>query len=262
MTAEESVALLLAFWREVSPGPRASDFGAAPGEVPSRRVECRECGGRGRSARLRPCQTCAGRGWIVVDDYTEAEVGTAETGTVVQTRRVFCDACGGLGAHGNGRRCRRCDGAGYLEVPVRREEASLRGAKEDALEAALTATDARGAAALWRAGSFAALERALSELQPWARMRLWRAYVLGGEPEPDLLRIVTARVRKIERGRIRVPAELRRWREERDRPRPQAPRTIGERNERMREARAQGKSLAEVARLFGVSKSQAARVCR
>lgn len=263
MTAEESVALLLSFWREAQPGPRCQAFGDQPGEAPSSRVECRNCGGRGRTAKLRPCPACNARGWIVVDDYTGQEVGTMETGTIAQTRRVFCDACGGQGAHGSGRRCRRCEGRGYHELPVGRNERPAPRAKEDALDAALEALDATGSPGLWRAGSFAAVEEALSRMQPWARHRIYQSYVLGeSDPEPDLLRILTALVRKAERGKIRVPSELRRWQEERDRPRQQFFATAGERNAAMRAAREQGASLSEVAKRFSVSKSTAARVCR
>jgi hypothetical protein len=95
------------------------------------------------------------------------------------------------------------------------------------------------------------------------RWRAYRAYVaLDADPEPDLLAILAARVRQIERGKIRVPGELRRW--QAAQPAAHDNRigrmSTGARNEAMRKSRAAGETLTAIARRYGVSKSQAHRV--
>jgi len=232
VTPTEDVRLLLRFLADVQPGARIGHLGDLPGVAPSSKIPCPDCAGKGtRRVRLKAgrkswrdadgalvasCEPCEGRGWRIVDDYTGDDVGSEETAARSSTRQVFCDGCGGLGAHGNGKRCRHCDGAGSVAIPSDSTAESLNRKHRDGdvLAVALRAGRATGQAGLWAAGSFAALERALSELTPPMRWRAYKAYVsYEAEPEPDLLRILAARVRKIERGKIRVPAELRRWAE-------------------------------------------------
>lgn len=279
MTAEEAVRVLLSFYADALPGPRAQSLGALPGVAPSRKVACEDCHGKGER-RVRSwsagdvrrdddgalwaiCQRCDGRAWLVVDDYTGSEVGSEETAPRVVRRSVTCDGCGGQGAHGNGRRCRHCDGAGTVSVSAEAAPERQRSRPdEDELAVALRAGRASGASRLWAAGSFAAVGQALSELAPAMKMRAWRAYVSQEtDPEPDLLAIIAARVRHLERGQIRVPGELRRWAEERQAARPSY-RSVGERNEAIRAMRAEGATLRRIAGEFGVSRSQVERICR
>jgi hypothetical protein len=104
----------------------------ASGEGPTTRATCEACDGEGKIRRRGQWWGCAfcggtdaplplvgkeGRGWVVVDSYTERKIGTAETELVDRRRRVRCDACGGAGAHGNGRRCDYCNGSGTVPGP-------------------------------------------------------------------------------------------------------------------------------------------------
>lgn len=214
-------------------------------------------------ALVAACEPCEGRGWRIVDDYTNDDVGSEETGARVTTRTVFCDGCGGQGVHNNGKRCRHCQGAGTCVIPAEAApERSERRTESDELTVALRAGRATGSARLWAAGSFHALQQALAELQPWARWKVLEAYATyetyDGQPT-DLLAILTARVRYIERGKVRVPGELRRWAEAQPKQLPIVA-TVGERNAEMRRMRAEGASLSAIARRFGVAKTTAHRV--
>jgi hypothetical protein len=276
LTAEDSIRLLLMFYHDVRPASRIGKLGDLPGVAPSSRVDCPDCAGFGQRRVRRfgpgvrrtdaghliaPCDRCEGRGTLVVDDYTGTEVGTVEQAART-TRSVTCDGCGGQGVTGGaGRRCRYCEGVGTVSVPVEsreRRQPAKQAKAEEATHEALRAARASGSARLWQAGSFAALERALAELTTHMRYRLWQDLPDGAS---DLVSILTARVRKMEApGKIRVPSEIRRWDEERAKPRPSFIASKGERNEAMRKRRAEGASWAQIAREFGVSKTQAGRV--
>lgn len=148
---------------------------ARAGEGPSERIACATCNGEGSVRKRRVpflCTTCAGRGWVVVDAYTQRMVGTAETGIVQQVKALRCDACGGNGAHGNGRRCQVCNGSGWVEVPLQRLQACRTPLSADAPELGvgdpvLAALERRD-----RAGDFDQLGLALGAL----RLELPRAY--------------------------------------------------------------------------------------
>jgi hypothetical protein len=280
VSATEDVRLLLTFLADVQPAARIGHLGAQDGEGPSHTIDCPECNGAGwKRVRLKAglqswrnedgalvaeCQLCEGRKTLTVDDYTNRQVGTAEVGTIARTRSVFCDGCGGSGTRGQ-RRCKYCDGSGSRSVSVDTgsdvRPTRKRDEDAEAQMVALRAGRATGSAKLWAAGSFAALDQALSELTPPMRFRVWRAYVaVDAEPEPDLLAILAARVRQIERGKIRVPGELRRWQASR----PTAPPYIastGERNQAIRALRDEGQTFAAIGRRFGVSRAYAHRVC-
>lgn len=105
---------------------------AKPGEGPSKKVPCPNCGGE-KQRRIRgiptPCELCVGEkgkplGWVYVDGNINPEfrrkLGTLETGIVTRYAVLRCDACGGEGAHGNGQRCLHCNGSGVVEIPVAR----------------------------------------------------------------------------------------------------------------------------------------------
>lgn len=96
---------------------------AVRGEGPSATIDCPDCGGEGKR-RVRgivaDCDRCKGRGSLVVDAYTERQIGTLETDLVDRVRWVRCDACGGQGAHGNQRRCEYCpERPGWVKAPER-----------------------------------------------------------------------------------------------------------------------------------------------
>ena len=230
LTAEESVRLLLAFYRDAQPGPRAASLGDLPGVAPSLKVTCPDCGGKGeRRVRLKAgrkswrnadgalvaaCEPCEGRGWRIVDDYTGDDVGSEETGARVTTRTVPCDACGGWGphvgsgVHGNGKRCRHCQGAGTCQIPAEAapERPSTR-SDGDELTVALRAGRATGSARLWAAGSFAALERALGELTPHMRYQLWTHLDDGPQGAADIVAILTAKSEPLRADQISSSAE-------------------------------------------------------
>jgi hypothetical protein len=214
VSAEADVRLLLRFYHDVQPSPRIGTFGQGK-EGPSHNIGCPECHGLGwvRARKFgqgvvrldsgiltKSCKRCSGRGWYPADDYTGREVGTEETGLAdAPARTVFCDGCGGNGVHGNGRRCRYCEGAGTVAIPADVRE--RKPGRSDAMTEALRAGRATGSPGLWAAGSFAALESAISELTIPMRYRLW-----ADDLPADLVSILAARVRHIERGKIRVPS--------------------------------------------------------
>lgn len=167
-----------------------------PGEGPSTRIDCHTCRGQGEIRRRGvpfPCETCAGRGWVVVDAYTHRTIGTSETGVVQRVKALRCDSCGGSGAHGNGQRCadppHGCGGSGWNEVPVSRITAAHLQISLDAPELGpgdpvLASLERREAA-----GDFTQLGLALAALRLEYRERyrlVVSVYVLGLR-EPDEL---------------------------------------------------------------------------
>jgi len=128
MTRQLALALLLRCTTDLTYDPptwtnQLVTRQSRPGEGPSTRIDCHTCQGQGNVRRRGVpflCETCAGRGWLIVDAYTRRMIGTAETGLVNRVKAIRCDACSGNGAHGNGQRCEHCRGGGWIEVPLSR----------------------------------------------------------------------------------------------------------------------------------------------
>jgi hypothetical protein len=139
-----AVYALLGSLNELYPGPRTWTgslvaSSSKRGEVASQRVECQRCRGEGRVKRGTwfNCLTCGGsnvpgearlgRGWLDVDAYTLAEVGSDRTGATTPRREVRCDVCGGWGKRSAYSRekpsryaplCEPCGGTGWVPMPV------------------------------------------------------------------------------------------------------------------------------------------------
>ena len=128
--AEIVLVLRSLSWFEAAPETSTGNLvrrNTKPGEVPSYRDPCPECGGdKWRRVRgvVRPCAWCGGdleqgrpgRGWVERDGMTGRQVGSEATGEL--TPRIFalvCDACAGEKRHGNGKACLRCRGSGVVE---------------------------------------------------------------------------------------------------------------------------------------------------
>lgn len=212
MTRRVQLVLLLESLHDLLPAPetwtgrlqRRNVVGSGP--VPSRKVECTVCEGRGRLRSLRPCTTCGGdpltgkigRGYRVVDDYTGQEVGTAETEVHAMMTDARCDRCGGYGRLGasasqepakDAQRCDRCNGRGTVSRPdsrrldgMLRRLASGQAGGSDPTLAALERRD--------QAGSYHELDQALAnlrELYPgWWRL-VWAVHVAHARSTDDLL---------------------------------------------------------------------------
>jgi hypothetical protein len=142
------------------------------------------CEGRGRLLSLRPCSSCGGdpatgakgRGYLVIDDYTGQQVGTAETEARAMMIDVRCDRCAGAGRTDGARLllCVRCGGTGRVATSdARRIDALLRPrlVAEDAEGFMLDQLDRRD-----QAGSYVAVDRALHMLLAQSP-RAWRTVV-------------------------------------------------------------------------------------
>ena len=266
-TAEQRVALLLAFLPDVLPAARGGKPWAERGEAPSRRITCPDCEGKGRITwrvrgipKSRECPRCGRRGWVEIDNYTLRDVQTAEADAEPATKRVTCDSCGGEGVHRNGRRCRYCGGEGYHTVaavvsePVGGEHRARPG---DHLRIACAAGGASAPASLYARGSFRELQRALTRLPPWRRFLLKQP---GPLPERQLadqrgsLRMLTVEVLRETGGTIRVPRELLAWAAADSAVERRRYLTRGERNAEIRRRRLEGQATGRIARELGVSR--------
>lgn len=266
------------------------------------RIVCPECDGDAMDRFRRPCPVCwsAARkrstGWIDVDSYTGRQISTVEQSapTATRLRRVTCDCCGGWGAHGgrcpgstgageSSRRCVRCDGVGHVFVhvaPVSPESESER--PGEAMYVAAAAGRVSVGSSLWARGSFEEVARALDELPRDERRLVWRAYVSMSVtpkelPARDAERLVLAfdRLRRhvlalISPGRVRVPYELRAWRDD-ERLQAAIKRRAGtgrwanghaqgQRNTAIREAAAAGTGTTQLAREYGLSRKTVQRI--
>ncbi len=160
------VSVVTSTWRR---NPLSSETGPRA-LAPFREHRCETCKGSGkgkdRFRREVVCAACDGAGRLAFDAYTGERVGTVETPTVVRFRSAVCDRCGGSGVQpgSKGERCPSCDGEGRrewspFELHMPDEEERV-GAEEGGLLAR-----PRHLAALYAAGSYAELERALAELR-------------------------------------------------------------------------------------------------
>lgn len=75
MTNRDAVVILLQTRTAWIDPPRSqfARFGAVPGEKPTVKHECERCTGDGKvntRAGLKPCETCEGKGFVLVDGYT------------------------------------------------------------------------------------------------------------------------------------------------------------------------------------------------
>ncbi len=244
-------------------GPRAL--------APFREHRCETCKGSGkgkdRFRRVIVCAACDGAGRLAFDAYTGERVGTAETPTVTRFRSALCDRCAGSGVW-KGARCPTCEGDGRrewspFELHMPDEEERV-GAEEGGLLAR-----PRHLAALYAAGSYAELERALAELKFWSLPlhRLWaRSYVLrvpSGLAGREAALVETAWVFLEQRmpAPVRVPWGIREgarhyeeWLAARKNGRTDT-KAVAARDDRMLRMRAAGTSVEELEQAFRLTRS-------
>lgn len=191
-----AVRLLEQWLPDVQPAPRVQRLGSVSGPAPMRKHECPDCGGHGRDRFKRQCKRCQGRCWVHWDDYTDGEVGHADTSLVSQKRWVTCPHCCGEPLRNN-KACHWCDDKGgewYAAASTCAQAASASsGRPGDSLGVAAEAGHAVTDVSLWSNGSFAALEAARSRLGKHAT---------ATQVHWEIVRV---------EGRVRVPAEIREW---------------------------------------------------
>jgi hypothetical protein len=244
-------------------GPRAL--------APFREHRCEACKGSGkgrdRFRREVVCAACDGAGRLAFDAYTGERVGTAETPTVLRFRSALCDRCGGTGVW-KGARCETCEGDGRREwSPF---ELHLPGEDErvGADEGGLLARP-RHLAVLYAAGSYAELERGLTELRAEApsRHRLWWWRYGRGDELPLAgwerfeLELAWVSIEQRMPARVRVPPAIREgqrhyeaWLATRKNGSTDA-KAVQVRDDRMLRMREAGTSLEELAAAFKLTRS-------
>jgi hypothetical protein len=267
------------------------------------RVVCPECDGEGRDRFRRPCPVCWSKprqrstGWIDVDSYTGRQISTVEQSapTATRLRRVICDCCGGWGAHGgrcpgskttgeSSRRCTRCEGVGHQFVIVTPAPSDPTDSVQpgEALAIAAAAGRVSVGSGLWARGSFEEVADSLDGLPKRERRLVWGAYVamvyVPKELDDDTaarLRVAFDKLRaevrrRVAPERVRVPFELRAWRDD-ERLQAALLRRVGTgrwangqakaaRNEAIRVAAGEGASLTRLAREYGIARSTVQRI--
>lgn len=164
MTRTEQIEALLRSLFDYLPGPKTAHMGDVPGATATlEKVPCQACGGNGTfGKRKRKCEVCKGDGTILVDPYTRKPLGTERAPTVraADPRRIDAEL-----------------------ARLARDESIRRGRLlDDPFEWEANRQRYR------RAGSYAALERALEALrgnEPDLHSLTMRVLVYGTVPRTE-----------------------------------------------------------------------------